>query len=243
MAFERIAIDHEIMGGVPCISGTRIPVTTVVAMIAEGMTTADVWTSSPAHRGRPPRRMRLPPPLLTSTSCRFALLNEVLGRRVAFVARRGGLAEAGHEAIHVGDLKLLGAADLRVMEAAASTDRVLFLRTRTSESCSPLGVTRPSVIILRRVSHRPEVQTELLLANLDGMEESLAAGAVVVPIGSARPFQVAADQSRGVTIRGGRGSRAATSSARPSRGRRHRGVRQRVEDALTRLSHGSLEKS
>jgi predicted nuclease of predicted toxin-antitoxin system len=38
----------------------------------------------------------------------------------------------------------------------------------------------PSVIILRRVSHRPEVQTELLLANLDGMEESLAAGAVVV---------------------------------------------------------------
>jgi uncharacterized protein (DUF433 family) len=47
MAFERIAIDHEIMGGVPCISGTRIPVTTVVAMIAEGMTTADVLDEFP----------------------------------------------------------------------------------------------------------------------------------------------------------------------------------------------------
>jgi len=48
MAFERIAIDHEIMGGVPCISGTRIPVTTVVAMIAEGMTTADVLDEFPS---------------------------------------------------------------------------------------------------------------------------------------------------------------------------------------------------
>ena len=52
MAFERIAIDHRIMGGVPCIgvpciSGTRIPVTTVVAMIAEGMTTADVLNEFP----------------------------------------------------------------------------------------------------------------------------------------------------------------------------------------------------
>ena len=92
-----------------------------------------------------------------------------------------GLAEAGHEAIHVGDLKLLGAADLRVMEAAASTDRVLI--SADTDFGELLAVGRhpgPSVIILRRVSHRPEVQTELLLANLDGMEESLAAGAVVV---------------------------------------------------------------
>ena len=47
MAFERIAIDHRIMGGVPCISGTRIPVTTIVAMIAEAMTTADILVEFP----------------------------------------------------------------------------------------------------------------------------------------------------------------------------------------------------
>lgn len=35
--YERIAVDHRIMGGVPCIAGTRIPVATVVAMLAEGM--------------------------------------------------------------------------------------------------------------------------------------------------------------------------------------------------------------
>ena len=36
--FERISVDHRIMGGAPCIAGTRIPVATVVSMVAEGMT-------------------------------------------------------------------------------------------------------------------------------------------------------------------------------------------------------------
>jgi uncharacterized protein (DUF433 family) len=37
VAFDRIAVDYRIMGGVPCIKGTRIPVATVLAMLAEGM--------------------------------------------------------------------------------------------------------------------------------------------------------------------------------------------------------------
>ena len=36
MALERMTIDQEEMGGVPCIRGLRIPVATVVGMIAEG---------------------------------------------------------------------------------------------------------------------------------------------------------------------------------------------------------------
>ena len=36
--FDRISVDHRIMGGAPCIAGTRIPVATVVSMVAEGMT-------------------------------------------------------------------------------------------------------------------------------------------------------------------------------------------------------------
>lgn len=36
MAFTRISIDHRIMGGLPCIAGTRIPVAMVVRMIAAG---------------------------------------------------------------------------------------------------------------------------------------------------------------------------------------------------------------
>lgn len=36
MAFTRIKIDHRIMGGLPCINGTRIPVAMLVRMIAAG---------------------------------------------------------------------------------------------------------------------------------------------------------------------------------------------------------------
>lgn len=47
MAFERISVDHRIMGGVPCIRGTRIPVATVVAMVAEGLTAAEIVAQFP----------------------------------------------------------------------------------------------------------------------------------------------------------------------------------------------------
>jgi uncharacterized protein (DUF433 family) len=37
MKFSRITVDPEKMGGVPCIRGLRIPVATVVAMVADRM--------------------------------------------------------------------------------------------------------------------------------------------------------------------------------------------------------------
>jgi len=47
MPFQRIRVDHEIMGGTPCIDGTRIPVATLVGMMAEGMTTEVILTDFP----------------------------------------------------------------------------------------------------------------------------------------------------------------------------------------------------
>jgi uncharacterized protein (DUF433 family) len=47
MRHERVSMDHRIMGGVPCIVGTRIPVATLVSMIAEGMTTDEIVTDFP----------------------------------------------------------------------------------------------------------------------------------------------------------------------------------------------------
>jgi uncharacterized protein (DUF433 family) len=38
----RIAIDHRIMGGVPGIAGTRIPVATVVGLLGQGYSIDDV---------------------------------------------------------------------------------------------------------------------------------------------------------------------------------------------------------
>jgi len=40
--FTRISINPNQMGGVPCIRGLRIPVATLVDMVAQGMTTEQI---------------------------------------------------------------------------------------------------------------------------------------------------------------------------------------------------------
>jgi len=47
MAFERITTNPEVMGGLPCIRGLRFPVATVVAMVADGMTTDEILAEHP----------------------------------------------------------------------------------------------------------------------------------------------------------------------------------------------------
>jgi uncharacterized protein (DUF433 family) len=47
MAFDRIAVDHRIMGGVPCVRGTRIPVSMIIGRLAEGAAREDVLDDYP----------------------------------------------------------------------------------------------------------------------------------------------------------------------------------------------------
>lgn len=47
MAFERITTDPEVLAGVPCIRGMRVPVATVVGMVADGMTTEEILSDFP----------------------------------------------------------------------------------------------------------------------------------------------------------------------------------------------------
>ena len=47
MHFTRITIDPAQMGGVPCIRRMRIPVSTVVGMVADGMSTEEILQSYP----------------------------------------------------------------------------------------------------------------------------------------------------------------------------------------------------
>jgi len=44
---KRITVDPKQMNGVPCIRGLRIPVATVVGMVAEGMTPDEILRSFP----------------------------------------------------------------------------------------------------------------------------------------------------------------------------------------------------
>jgi uncharacterized protein (DUF433 family) len=47
MAFTRITVDPLQMGGVPCIRGLRIPLATIVGMVAEGMTVEEILAAYP----------------------------------------------------------------------------------------------------------------------------------------------------------------------------------------------------
>ncbi len=47
MKYTRITIEPNKMGGAPCIRGLRIPVATVMALIAEGMTVDEILADYP----------------------------------------------------------------------------------------------------------------------------------------------------------------------------------------------------
>jgi uncharacterized protein (DUF433 family) len=47
MTYTRITVDPRQMGGVPCLRGLRIPVATVVGMVADGMSEDEILRSYP----------------------------------------------------------------------------------------------------------------------------------------------------------------------------------------------------
>ena len=47
MKFRRITVNADQMGGIPCIRALRIPVATVVGMIADGMSEAEILAAYP----------------------------------------------------------------------------------------------------------------------------------------------------------------------------------------------------
>ncbi len=51
MPYPLITADPARMGGVPCIRDTRIPVATIVAMVADGMGTEEILATHPDLTG------------------------------------------------------------------------------------------------------------------------------------------------------------------------------------------------
>ena len=47
MKYTRITVKPDQMGGVPCIRGLRIPVATVIGMVAEGMSQEEILDAHP----------------------------------------------------------------------------------------------------------------------------------------------------------------------------------------------------
>lgn len=47
MSESRVVADHRIMGGVPCIRDTRIPVATIVGLVAQGRSVDEIVADYP----------------------------------------------------------------------------------------------------------------------------------------------------------------------------------------------------
>lgn len=47
MRFTRITVEPTQLGGAPCIRGLRIPVATIVGMVADGMTEREILNAYP----------------------------------------------------------------------------------------------------------------------------------------------------------------------------------------------------
>lgn len=103
------------------------------------------------------------------------LIDECLSTRLGVL-----LSEAGHDAVHVGDLDLLGVTDETVMAAARDDTRIVVSAdTDFGELLAASTAQYPSVILFRRNGRTAEHQASILLANFAAIEDDLSAGAIV----------------------------------------------------------------
>lgn len=92
------------------------------------------------------------------------------------------LREAGHEAMHVGEVLQLNAPDDEILDYAAEDARIVVAAdTDFGDLLASTQGSGPSVVLFhRQTGRRPTEQAAILLANLDEVEADLTTGAIVV---------------------------------------------------------------
>lgn len=96
------------------------------------------------------------------------------------VARK--LRDSGYDVVHVRDRGMLSAGDSEIVALAEREDRIVISADTDFGTLLTLRQqAKPSFILLRGdIERRPHLQAEVLLRELPGLHEPLAAGAIVV---------------------------------------------------------------
>ncbi|MDX1620618.1 MAG: DUF5615 family PIN-like protein [Nitriliruptorales bacterium] len=91
------------------------------------------------------------------------------------------LNDAGHDALHVGDVLPLNATDDVVFDTAVEQDRVIVTAdTDFGEILAQREAALPSLVLFRVSRGRPSARARLLLDHLPDVAQDLSDGAIVV---------------------------------------------------------------
>jgi len=93
-----------------------------------------------------------------------------------------GLCKAGYDAVHVRDYGLQASEDRIILARAILEDRIIVSADTDFGTLLALDVkNKPSFILFKRgLSHHPEEQLNLLLANLSTIENDLEKGSIII---------------------------------------------------------------
>lgn len=156
MAFTRITVDPDKMSGVPCIRGLRIPVATVVEMVAEGMSEEEILEAYPDLEPEDVREaLRCGGGKGEGDPASFDPLRFLIENAFSPVVAEE-LRRVGHEALHIRDRGMQVATDEEISELASRRIECSSRPTPTSALCwrseDPPNLRSSSFAVLRETA-------------------------------------------------------------------------------------------
>jgi predicted nuclease of predicted toxin-antitoxin system/uncharacterized protein (DUF433 family) len=161
---ERITIEPGKCGGRPCIRGTRMRVSDVLELLANGASTEEVLSDHPSLVRGDPRRMR------------FVVDNQLPPRLSKF------LEEAGHDSVHVAMVGMDTADDRALWAWARREDRIVVSKDEDLLFLANRPGDKGRLMWVRLGNCRRDALVEAFVRSLPAVVAAIAEGQRVVEI-------------------------------------------------------------